>query len=555
MTKALDISETLVTRGLITREAMIETEELTRKSGERLHVLLTRRGLVDERTMAALLSEELDFPLAEQADFPTQPVNAGGISVPFLRRTRILPIEEDPERLTVAMADPLNDEAIRSLQILIDKLISVRVGIPAEIDRALDRLYRSDPTPPRDPIVTDARLDSGSDAPAIRAAELLIDRAVANDASDLHIEPSEDGLRARYRIDGQLIELGAAPEHYLADMIVSRFKVLANLDIAEKRLPQDGRASLAVQGRPIDIRISTMPTLDGESVVLRLLDQSFAPDDIDALGFSDQAKAALAKVLRSPSGMVLATGPTGSGKTTTLYGAIGRLNHDSRKIITVEDPVEYRLAGVNQIQVAPRIGLGFANLLRSIVRQDPDIIMVGEIRDEETARLAAQASLTGHLVLSSLHTNNAPSGITRLRDMGLEAYLLTASLKAVLAQRLVRRLCPDCAKTRAPTPSDTELLGLTNADRSLLSERIGEPVGCPSCHGTGFRGRLVLAELLIMTPRLRDAVADGAGLDDLRHTMLLDGQTETLLKHGLNRIAAGETSVTEVANCIGATFE
>ena len=459
------------------------------------------------------------------------------------------------ERLTVAMADPLNDEAIRSLQILIDKLISVRVGIPAEIDRALDRLYRSDPTPPRDPIVTDARLDSGSDAPAIRAAELLIDRAVANDASDLHIEPSEDGLRARYRIDGQLIELGAAPEHYLADMIVSRFKVLANLDIAEKRLPQDGRASLAVQGRPIDIRISTMPTLDGESVVLRLLDQSFAPDDIDALGFSDQAKAALAKVLRSPSGMVLATGPTGSGKTTTLYGAIGRLNHDSRKIITVEDPVEYRLAGVNQIQVAPRIGLGFANLLRSIVRQDPDIIMVGEIRDEETARLAAQASLTGHLVLSSLHTNNAPSGITRLRDMGLEAYLLTASLKAVLAQRLVRRLCPDCAKTRAPTPSDTELLGLTNADRSLLSERIGEPVGCPSCHGTGFRGRLVLAELLIMTPRLRDAVADGAGLDDLRHTMLLDGQTETLLKHGLNRIAAGETSVTEVANCIGATFE
>jgi general secretion pathway protein E len=443
----------------------------------------------------------------------------------------------------------MDTDALHSIGMLVGKPISVRVAAPADLDRALDRLYGT------------ARADAGEtakaargpedhsgDAPAIRAVDELIGRAIGHGASDLHLEPRGNGLRVRYRIDGHLIELGAAPEPYLAAMLISRVKVLADLNIAEKRLPQDGRASLTIQGREIDIRVSTVPTLDGESVVLRLLDQSAAPSDIDALGLPASVLEPLAQALTAPNGLVLATGPTGSGKTTTLYGALGRVNAESRKILTVEDPVEYRLAGINQIQVNPSIGLGFPSLLRSIVRQDPDIIMVGEIRDEETARLAAQASLTGHLVLSSLHTNDAASGVTRLLDMGIEPYLLAASLRAVLAQRLVRKLCDACKTTGPVTDAERVLLG----DVAAVLSDVSRPVGCSDCHGTGYAGRMVLSEILTMTPALRQAVNENATPSRLRTLAENGHQDGTLLGNGIAALRDQRTSIAEVLAAVAA---
>jgi general secretion pathway protein E len=549
MGENVEFSDILLERGLVDRDSITATRRLVEESGERLHVLLTRQGLVDERDMAAALADHLDLPLAPSTSFPATIVKAGEISVPFLRRARMLPMFEDATRLEVAMADPLDTDAIRSIGMLVAKPVSVRVAVPADLDRALDRLYGAAQSNVTQPLKgTRPESDTISDAPAIRAVDDLIARAIGHGASDLHIEPRGGGLRVRYRIDGHLIELGAAPEAYLAAMLISRIKVLADLNIAERRLPQDGRASLSIQGREIDIRVSTVPTLEGESVVLRLLDQSAAPRDIDALGLHQGVQDALAQALAAPNGLVLATGPTGSGKTTTLYGALGRINAESRKILTVEDPVEYRLAGINQIQVNARIGLGFPTLLRSIVRQDPDIIMVGEIRDEETARLAAQASLTGHLVLSSLHTNDAVSGVTRLLDMGIESYLLAASLRAVLAQRLVRRLCMACKRSRAIKTEEHVLLGPTAASITDMSE----PVGCAACHGTGYKGRLVLSEILVMTPTISQAVSENATPARLRALAAKSMPGGSLLNSGLSALRAHDTSIAEVLTAAGA---
>jgi general secretion pathway protein E len=549
MGDTVELSEVLLDRGLVDQEAITATRRLALESGESLHVLLTRQGLVDERDMAAALADHLDLPLAPSSSFPSDAVKAGEVSVPFLRRTRMLPLFEDGARLDVAMADPLDDDAIRSISMLVGKPVSVRIAVPADLERALDRLYGAARSYTAEAVAGGRREeDTTSDAPAIRAVDDLIARAIGHGASDLHIEPRGDGLRVRYRIDGHLIELGAAPEAYMAAMLISRIKVLAELNIAERRLPQDGRASLTIQGREIDIRVSTVPTLGGESVVLRLLDQSAAPRGIDALGLSQEIQEALARELAAPNGLVLATGPTGSGKTTTLYGALGRINAESRKILTIEDPVEYRLAGINQIQVNPRIGLGFPTLLRSIVRQDPDIIMVGEIRDEETARLAAQASLTGHLVLSTLHTNDAASGVTRLLDMGLEPYLLAASLRAVLAQRLIRRLCQACKTARPITAEERALLGPPAADITDISEA----VGCAACHGTGYRGRFLLSEILVMTPELRRAVSENASASKLKALANISGSGGSLLDSGLAALRAQYSSLAEILTATGA---
>ncbi len=548
MSETGELSRILLERGLIDRAAIDATRRLAGESGDALHILLTRQGFIDERDMAAALADHLDLPLATPSSFPAVAVRAGDVSVPFLRRARMLPLSEDAGRLDVAMADPLDRDAIRSIGMLVGKPVSVRVAVPADLDRALDRLYGTARTKSGEPLKSSrSETETTSDAPAIRAVDDLIARAIGHGASDLHLEPRGDGLRVRYRIDGHLIELGAAPEAYLAPMLISRIKVLADLNIAERRLPQDGRASLTIQGREVDIRVSTVPTLDGESVVLRLLDQSAAPRDIDALGLPPTVIDALAKALAAPNGLVLATGPTGSGKTTTLYGALGRINAENRKILTVEDPVEYRLPGINQIQVNARIGLGFPSLLRSIVRQDPDIIMVGEIRDEETARLAAQASLTGHLVLSTLHTNDAASGITRLLDMGIEPYLLAASLRAVLAQRLVRRLCASCKTTRRIAPEDHASLGPGADDL----EEVAEPTGCETCHGTGYAGRLVLSEILTMTPAIRQAVNENAAPSRLRE-LAACAAGGSLLASGIAALRAQQTSIAEVLTAVSA---
>jgi general secretion pathway protein E len=390
--------------------------------------------------------------------------------------------------------------------------------------------------------------DLASEEPVIRYVNRLIAQAAAMRASDIHIEASPDRVVQRLRIDGMLGDI-APPPSGLHDNIVSRIKVMASLNIAERRLPQDGRFRMVVEGREIDLRVSIVPTLHGESVVMRLLDRERAPLDLAELGFGAALRAGVMKLLELPSGMLLVTGPTGSGKTSTLYAALQILNTREKKILTVEDPVEYQLPGANQIPVRPAIGLNFANLLRSLLRQDPDILLVGEIRDLETARIAAQASLTGHLLLSTVHTNDAVSTIVRLIDMGLEDYLLASVLRGVLAQRLVRCLCRLCREAYAPPPALVERIGLGAASGGEV--RLYRAVGCPACAGTGYRGRTAIAELLVVDERLHPLIVGRADGPALVAAARAGGMVE-LRRDGYHKALAGITSLEEILRVTGA---
>ena len=389
--------------------------------------------------------------------------------------------------------------------------------------------------------------DLASEAPVIRLVNQMIARAVETHASDIHLEPFPDRLRVRYRYDGVLHEVEPPPPRLQA-AIISRIKIMARLDIAERRLPQDGRIKLTVRGHEIDFRVSTIPALYGEKVVLRVLDRTAVEFDYAKLGLPDEIRAGLERSLDLPNGMVLVTGPTGSGKTTTLYTGLLRLNTVVRNVVTVEDPIEYQLTGINQIQVKPQIGLNFASLLRSILRQDPDVIMIGEIRDLETVQIAVQAALTGHLVLSTLHTNSAAATMTRLRDMGLEDYLMTATLKAVLAQRLVRRLCPSCKTAEPASAGIIERFGL---DRLAPSPEIilHHPQGCPECRGTGFRGRRAIAELLVPNRAIDKLIFDGAD-DGAIERSAVEGGMRPIFDSGLLAVLEGDTTIEEVVRCI-----
>ncbi len=443
--------------------------------------------------------------------------------------------------------------------------VEVAVAVPLELEAAFERLYADtedngdpaeileDTASGAEPAEEDvARLkDLASEAPVIRLVNQLIARAVETQASDVHIESFEDRMRVRYRYDGILHEV-EPPAARLHAAVISRIKIMARLDIAERRLPQDGRIRMTVRGHEIDFRVSTVPSLHGESVVLRVLDRSAVELDFGKLGLLEDVRQGLAHALSLPNGMVLVTGPTGSGKTTTLYAGLLQLNSVERNIVTVEDPIEYQLAGINQIQVKPQIGLDFATLLRSILRQDPNVIMIGEIRDLETAQIAVQAALTGHLVLSTLHTNSAAATVTRLRDMGLEDYLLTATLKAVLAQRLVRRLCAKCkAAEAAPAALPAGLIERLRLAHLTQGAPIAlyRSVGCPECRGTGFRGRLAIGELLVPSAaidRLIFARADHAAVE---RAAIEDGM-RPILDSGLLAVIQGETTLDEVLRCI-----
>ena len=548
MSRLDDLAAVLVERGLIDQADAIRARRLHEASGERQDVLLARLGLVDENRLAETLASHLSLELVQRDGFPREPVAAGGATLAFLRNYRVLPLFEDDERLTVAMADPTDQTALGALRLLVEKEIEAKVGVPSELARAIEALYRGTAVQRAGPEASETDLEDRealSDAPAIRALDGLISQAVANRASDIHIEPEADGARVRYRIDGRLIELGGRLENYLAPAVVNRVKILARLDVAERRLPQDGRASIATQGRVVDIRVSTMPTLDGESVVLRLLDPASAPGSLAELGLDVGTTERLEGLLSSPHGLVLVSGPTGSGKTTTLYAMLGRLNSGETKILTAEDPVEYRLEGVNQIQANPEIGLGFAELMRSMLRQDPDIVMVGEIRDEETARIAVQAALTGHLVLSTVHTNDAPGTVMRLRQMDIEPYLLASALRAVVAQRLVRRLCSECKREDIATAEEQSLLGVSIAGRTIW-----RPVGCSACHDTGYSGRLVISECLVVDDEIRHVMTKDNCEMELASLMRRDGGS-ALAEDGLRLLLAGETGLDEVVAAIG----
>lgn len=539
----------LSARGALDDLALHRAQRAQRQSGERFDLVLTRLGLIPEAELARLLAEFLGMPLVNAKELPEIPLLADKLELQFLKGNRIIPIAEHGDTIVLATADPFNTDPIAAVGYLLGRPVEHRIMAPADIEQALERLYgrgagvAADSTSVAEQASEDdvRRLeDLASEAPVIRLVHELITRAVEAQASDIHVEPREDSLRVRYRLDGVLTTVETLPLAMRA-AVTSRIKIMAHLNIAERRLPQDGRIKSTVRGKEIDLRVSTMPTMLGESVVLRILDRSSVQLDFAALGFAGPAHEAFAGLLTQPNGIILVTGPTGSGKTTTLYTALNTLNSIQSKLFTVEDPIEYQLTGVNQIQVQPRIGLTFAHALRSILRQDPDIIMVGEIRDLETAQMAIQSSLTGHLVLSTVHTNSAAGTVARLLDMGVENYLLASTVTGILAQRLVRRLCQQCAAPAEASPLLLESLGKRRPDLRNLRKR----VGCRACRSTGYLGRTTISELLMMTDAVRQRVLEMSGEAAIEATAIESGMV-TMFEDGIDKALRGETTIDEV---------
>ncbi len=492
----------------------------------------------------------------ESDDLPKVPFVLNGISARFIRENHVIPLELKNNRLKVAMADPQDKQTIDALQVATSADIMAYAVDAKALNDYIARFYGQE-AQNINKIVEDMGekgfefireeeedvghlKDLASEAPIIRLVNLVLTRAVESRASDVHIEPFEDELKVRYRIDGVLHETESTPKKLQA-AIISRIKIMAKLNIAERRLPQDGRIKLKVGETEVDLRVSTIPVLHGESVVMRILHKEGIKIDLDLLGFAGDTLAGFDQLITKPNGIILVTGPTGSGKTTTLYGALDKINSPDVKIITVEDPVEYQLKGVNQIQVKPQIGLHFANTLRSIVRQDPDIIMIGEVRDLETAEIAIQSALTGHLVFSTLHTNDAPSAITRLLDMGVENFLLSSTVRGILAQRLVRVICPSCKEIDTSLASKEELakFGIP-ADTPLYTGK-----GCEQCASTGYYGRIGIFELLMIDDEIRRLILKNSDANQLR-TMARQRGMKTLLEDGAEKIQAGMTTLSEV---------
>jgi general secretion pathway protein E len=489
-------------------------------------------------------------------ELPRVPLILDGLSSRFIRENRIVPLEMTDNVLKILMADPSGEEVIAALRVALNADVRVYSGDGRMIEEYIERYYGQETSDINKMIeniedrgfefTDEAGEDAGhlkdlaSEAPIIKLVNLLISRALEGRASDIHIEPFDDGLVIRFRIDGVLHNVETAPKRLQA-AVVSRIKLMAKLNIAERRLPQDGRIRIKVSDREIDLRVSTIPVLYGESVVMRILDKESIVIDLGRLGFSGETLEKFEQLIRKPHGIILVTGPTGSGKTTTLYGALDKINSPDRKIITVEDPVEYQLRGVNQIQIKPQIGLHFATALRHIVRQDPDVIMIGEIRDLETAEIAVQSALTGHLVFSTLHTNDAPSAITRLLDLGVESFLLSSTIRGILAQRLVRVICPHC-REKDPSIANREELALfgISADADLYRGK-----GCERCTFTGYHGRAGVFELLVVDDEFRRLILRNADASELRQAAKGLGM-KTILEDGAAKVREGITTLSEV---------
>jgi len=550
------LGEILIERGKLDAAGLERALRLQQESGDKLGALLVSLGVVSQRDVSEALALQLGLPLIEAAGYPEMPILEERVSARFLRDSRALPLTEDEHELALAMADPTDTYTMNAFEMVTGRKVRPLVAIPSELDAALERLYGAGKSAlgqilgdveQRDDIGFDADIqqlkDLASEAPVIRLVSLIITNALEMRASDIHFEPFENRLIVRYRIDGVLHEVESPPRR-LSAAVISRIKIMAMLDIAERRLPQDGRIRLRVQGKEIDLRVSTVPTMHGESVVMRILDKGGVALDFKRLGFEDDTLKGFLDVLMEPHGILLVTGPTGSGKTTTLYTALDRLNKPDVKILTVEDPVEYQMPGINQIQVKPQIDLTFANALRSIVRQDPDVIMIGEIRDLETAQIAVQSALTGHLVLSTLHTNDAASTVNRLLDMGVEDYLLTSTVIGILAQRLVRTLCPLCKEAYTALPEVVDELGLrkfaATAEVTLYHAK-----GCKECGQTGYIGRVSIIEMLPMSDHLRTQVMRHATSTELRAEAIKEGMV-TMYEDGMKKAMNGVTTFEEV---------
>jgi type II secretion system protein E len=551
--KGQPLEQLLLAAHVITPEILEDARARAGKNHERLGDALVAMGAAAPEDVLRALAAQQGLPFLPADELPSSPPIIQSLSPKYLRQYKVCPVAVDGSTVTMATADPTNPQLLDDLRQTLGLKVSLCVAPPAAILDAIERAYSastplqkivegmgSEEAPGEAEENISQLRDMAFEAPVVKLVNLLIEEAAAAEASDIHIEPFEEQLRVRYRVDGVLYERESPPRRLQA-ALTSRIKLMAEMNIAERRLPQDGRIRVSAGGRRVDIRVSTIPTVYGESLVMRLLDRSSVFLPFDRLGFSPQVAETFQGLIRRPHGILLVTGPTGSGKTTTLYAALDKINSPDKKIITVEDPVEYQLAGVNQIPVRSKIGLSFATGLRHIVRQDPDIIMVGEIRDLETAEIAIQAALTGHLVFSTLHTNDAPGAVTRLQDMGAEPYLVASVLSAVLAQRLVRRICAACRAPYQPDAGDLLAIGVTDAGGVELSR--GK--GCDDCRGTGYRGRLGIYELFVITEEARGLILSKRPTGEIRRHAI-EHRMVTLRDDGWAKARAGITTVEEI---------
>ena len=535
----------LIAHSLVSADLLQQAKEIGDSARLPLTRTLVKLGFIPERVLADSLATFSEMPrFTGEIEMP---VNLGALSPKFLREHCLAPLSVDGSEIRVAMADPLDEFALRGVEFAIDQRVSACVSTFGAISSAWTRRAPDNIDAVEDSGLSDGALDAlrdiASDAPAIRLVQRLLTLAVDRQASDIHLEPIDSCLKVRFRIDGVLQDMESLPLSH-ASSVTSRIKVMATLNIAERRLPQDGRLRITVNGKGVDFRVATAPTMHGEAVVLRILDRQQVELDFERLGFDSGLQAILRRALQRPYGIILATGPTGSGKTTTLYTALKEINEPSRKIITVEDPIEYTLPGVNQTQVKPQIGYTFATALRSFLRQDPDVLMVGEIRDRETAEVAIQAALTGHLLLSTLHTNTASAAVTRLLDMGIDDYLLTSTLNLIIGQRLVRRLCKHCRIPYRPSQQVVERFGLTGWN-TAEEDSLYRAQGCEQCAHVGYQGRTGLLELLDPTEAIQQLILSRADAGAIEREAVRLGM-RTLFQHGLALARTGQTTLEEV---------
>ncbi len=550
------LGEVLVRADLITDEQLDAALSTQQRSGGKIGEVLVRELIVTEEQIAGALAQQKGLEHVNLASTTVDPVVAQMLPIGMARRRQVIPIALRGETILLAMADPLDVEAIDETEIRtahkVEPVVAAASQVRYAIEKfiagadALQELSTANVAEPAD-TESEARETHGEDDVAVvRMINQIIRQAVLERASDVHFEPGESGVRVRHRVDGVLRETAGLPKGAQSELL-SRVKVMADLDITERRRPQDGRIAVKVDGREIDIRVATLPTPYGEAITLRLLDKQVALHDIGELGLQPDDLVRLERMLHKPYGALLVSGPTGSGKSTTLYSLLGVINEPGRKIITVEDPIEYRMDGITQMAVNARIGLTFASGLRTILRSDPDVVMVGEVRDPETAEMAIRSALTGHLVLTSIHTNDAPSALTRLSDMGVPPYITSSALLGAVAQRLVRRLCPHCK--RATRPDAQLLVGLGFSEREAADMVVYEPEGCEECGGTGYRGRMGVFEVMEFDEELSALYLRDAAADELRRSAMARGM-RSLRRDALDRVAAGLTSIEEIERVV-----
>lgn len=541
------LGDILVESGVIT-EQQLDYALSTKSRDEKLGDFLIKENFLTEQQLIEVLEFQLGIPHIHLNQYAIEPELIQLIPAELAKRANIMPIRREKNKLFIAMADPMDYFAIEEVRMATGCQIETSIAAKDDLYRTITKYY--DLQESMDAALSDIGTNVGNmetqqeitdeDSPIVRLVNQIIANGVAQRASDIHFDPQETEFKVRYRIDGVLRTERSLPKH-MQSVMTARVKIMGNLNITENRVPQDGRIKITVNYKPIDIRLSTLPTVYGEKIVMRILDLSNAANDIDKLGFTKQNEELFRKMIARPNGIVLITGPTGSGKSSTLYAALSNLNDEEVNIITVEDPVEYQLDGINQIQVKEEVGLTFATGLRSILRQDPDIVMIGEIRDFETAQIAVRASLTGHLVLSTLHTNSAVESISRLHDMGIEPFLLSSSLVGVMAQRLVRKICRDCAQTMPATDREKEIF----AANGITIDTVRKGKGCPACNNTGYRGRLAIHEIVPIDRQLKEFILNRANGTTIRDYMSEQGYN-TLLEDGLLKVLDGVTTTEEV---------